>query len=338
MKKKVAFGLIGTGAVVVIALLVIVFVLSKKMNANLEKQINHFLQEKVASADSEILSFEPFVCSGKTEIACKSKAIVFGAPDLLGIEEDTQSKQTQAESWRFEDIELDLSGRDSQANASAQFLARNSEIAFKITCDASLDSESKNAVRAGIECYGKNEEFAYNGFAKAHFSLTHKDFTGKIQDALAILLDINKEGDKSADDGKDGEEKRNALGVRLDSLAINERANDLFSVYKKALGAENEGMLEGMLFGFVLFSHMLQNELQEQSDEEIKEFESALLNALESVLSAFDGGNALNIEVAKKADYEPILLPEIEERITLEWLAKHYAIDSSAQTLENNAE
>lgn len=337
MKKKVAFGLIGTGAVVVIALLVIVFVLSKRMNANLEKEINHFLQGKVASADSEILSFEPFVCSGKTEIACKSKSIVFGAPNLLDIEKDTQPKQAQAESWRLEDIELDLSGRDSQANVSTQFLAKNSEIAFKVTCDTSLDLESKNTLRVGVECYGKNEEFAYNGFSKAHFTLTHDDFEGKIQNVLAILLDASK-GDKSGDNGKEGEEKRNALGVRLDSFAVNERANNLFEMYKKALGKENEGMLEGVLFGFVLFSHMLQNELQEQSDQEIKGFESALLNALDSVLSAFEGGHALNIEVAKKVDYEPILLPEIEERITLEWLAKHYTIDSSAQALENNAE
>lgn len=336
MKKKVAFGLIGAGAVVVIALLVVVLVLSKKMNASLEQEINRFLQEKVASADSEILSFEPFECFGKTKIACKSKAIVFGAPNLLNIEKDVQSKQTRAESWRFENIELDLSGRDSQANTSVQFLAKNSEIAFKISCDTSLDLESKNTLHTSTECYAKNEEFAYNGFGKVHFTLTHDDFEDKIQNALAILFDTNKEGDN----GEEGEDKHNALGVRLDSLVINERANDLFETYKKTLGAENEGMLEGMLFGFALFSGMLQNELQEQSNEEIKEFQSALLNALNNVLMVFKGGYALNIEIAKKVDYEPILLPQIQERISLEWLAKHYVIDSNVQALENenNAE
>lgn len=319
MNKKLVYGIIGFGIVAVIVLVIALQVISHRLSTQIEQELNVFLQESAQNQDSAIIDFEPFHCFGMSSITCEGKSIRFGFKDTLNdvqSDDDINTFVNTQEQGSLENIRIHLSGHDTKANINIQTLIKSTGITFDAQCENTFTlKKSSQELSSELACQTTNEEFAYNQDTKLGITFFHEEFFNKtLKDAFFLFKNNDAESLKK-------------LGIRLDSFASSLKADNLQRAILKAVGEEgNTQNLSMLTFMSMMFINMLEKDEQKQTDEEIKELDRNLVKFFNNLMDVLNGtSHSLELIVSTKTQVDPILLPDIEQTVTQEWIAKNYS-------------
>lgn len=233
MNKKLIVAILVIGAILAIALGIVVSLKSKDIKERVEQTLNQNF-ENFADNANIIESWEPFVCSGIINVGCYSKNINLNADGLLwslkgvGIDIGDVDDDTMKATFNIKDIQPQIDkeeDKDEYAVKSLELL--KPFFPNKITCEVSLEKEKSILFGEYVKCdiRAKNAVYEING-GGAYMLDKFKDLNvAQILEEFYLPLLVD-------DDYND-----ERLLYSLDNIGIKVQDNgfsdDLYQIYKE---------------------------------------------------------------------------------------------------------